>query len=385
MKRLMTSAAVAAVLVAGTGSGAQAQGGGASLFDLGVYGGVAYHYNWLDNIPRLAGNDDDALNPGFSPNFGAHATFWAAPAFGIRTNVNYSPIDMPVGAAPDFVNGWFYDLNLVLRPWIGSTGSALSSLYVFLGGGAFTANPPGEGSCMHPFGASGACLAGDWRVSTVGQGTAGLGMDLFSLTNAIGLFVEGSANVYDSPFHVRENSTIDDTYGVTGRLVAGLKLALGGAAPPPMTVPVSPTPPPPPPPPMPQPTPPALQNISVCVVQGGQLTTVSAQYNPATGDTTVAGGARFSTQYSAAAPTYAGGATWFINTDSVTFNNRQYVKFGVTRVIPATQLTSGGTVQGTTVFTESGAASPAQVIYVPVRPGCEFQPYQLRTTIQPRG
>ena len=59
--------------------------------------------------------------------------------------------------------------------------------------------------------------------------------------------------------------------------------------------------------------------------------------------------------------------------------------FGVPRVIAATQLTSGGTFRGTTVFTETGITGPAQVIYLPLRPGCEFQPFQLREAIRPRG
>jgi hypothetical protein len=139
------------------------------LFELGVYGGGGYHHNWLR---------DPQVNPGFSPVVGGHATFWTNPNFGVRANVTYNAIELPEGAPID-VNGWFYDLNLVLRPWFTTTGTPnlLSSTYLFLGGGAFTANPPGKDpGCVQPYQTrDGACLALDWRKSTVGQGTAGIG------------------------------------------------------------------------------------------------------------------------------------------------------------------------------------------------------------------
>jgi hypothetical protein len=87
MKRLLASAAVAAMLVAGTGQEAQAQAR-ASLFDLGVYGGAGYDWNWLR---------DPQVNPGFAPVVGAHATFWTSPTLGIRTNVAYHAITLPTG------------------------------------------------------------------------------------------------------------------------------------------------------------------------------------------------------------------------------------------------------------------------------------------------
>lgn len=41
--------------------------------------------------------------------------------------------------------------------------------------------------------------------------------------------------------------------------------------------------------------------------------------------------------------------------------------------------------QGVSLFAESGATMPHQVLYVPVRPGGEFQPYQAREQLRPRG
>ncbi|CAN5850904.1 hypothetical protein BH23GEM6_BH23GEM6_25050 [soil metagenome] len=380
MKRFIASAAAAAMLVAGTGQEAQAQAR-ASLFDLGVYGGAGYDWNWLR---------DPQVNPGFAPVVGAHATFWTSPGVGVRANVAYHAITLPDNARPNDVNGWFYDLNLVLRPWFAAgPQNLMGSSYIFLGGGAFTANPPGQGlACVEPYRSqNGACLAVDWRKSTVGQGTAGFGWDLVSLTNNIGFFTELGANVYSSPFHTGPGwappagaNQAEDPWAVSARLVAGLKLAFGDI------LPVAAPLPPPPPPPAPAPAPaPATREITVCVIQDGQIRNMTATFNPATNDTMVAG-QRFRDAHAATAPTYAAGVNWYVTTDQMRFNNRDYVRFGVSRLIttPA-QLTRVGEFQGTPIFAEAGATAPYQVLYVPLRPGCEFQPYQLRTAIQPRG
>lgn len=392
MKRLLTSAAAAAFLVAGTGSGAQAQ----SLFDLSLSAGGAYHYNWLDDLEGLAVPDnDDRLSPGFAPVVGAAATFWATPAFGIRTNVAYSPIELPDGAVPDDVNAWFYDLDVLFRPWIGrdDMGQTMSSAYFFVGGGALTANPPGSGlACVEPYRTvAGACLAVDWEKSTVGQGTFGLGFDLMSLAANTGIFAELAGYVYDSPFHTGAawappvaGAEDRDTYGITGRLTAGIKFGFGELAP--VVVPPPVTPPPPPPPPVtpPPPPPPPTQTIRVCVIEDGTLREVSATFNPATGDTTVNNRA-FAQAYPTATPTYAAGATWYVNNETITVDGREYVKFGLPRIVGTTEVARVGDFQGTAVFAEAGATGPHQVLYVPVRPGCEFQPYQLREEIRVRG
>lgn len=391
MKRFLTSAAAAAVLVAGTGSEAQAQS--ASLFDLGLFGGVAYNYNWLDleGASGMPADVGETLNPGWAPLLGANATFWATPTFGVRTNVFYMDIDLPDGSAPESINGWMYDLDLMIRPWIerDDMGTLMQSMYFFLGGGGFTANPPGEGpGCVSPYLNAGACLALESDKSSVGQGTFGLGFDVMELASKVGLFAELGAHVYDSPFHTGpawtgqpENDR--DTYGITPRLTAGIKFGFGELFPP--VVPVAPPPAPAPvtPPPAPAPT---TRDITICVVDtSGQLADVTATFTPSTGDTTVNGRA-FSTAYPTSTPTYASGATWYINNDSITINGQEYVRFGVARVItPPSQLTRVGEYQGTGVWAQTGEEAPYQVLYVPLRPGCEFQPYQLREEIRVRG
>jgi hypothetical protein len=120
------------------------------------------------------------------------------------------------------------------------------------------------------------------------------------------------------------------------------------------------------------------------VTPEGQLQNVTATFRPATNDTVI-DGRPFREVHSPQQPQYAAGQTWFVQDAPIRVMNREYVKFGVTRLFEAGQLTRAATYQGVPVFTEAGAATPPQVIYVPVRPGCEMQPYQLRTAIRPRG
>ena len=115
--------------------------------------------------------------------------------------------------------------------------------------------------------------------------------------------------------------------------------------------------------------------IRVCVVESGRLAEVSAQYNPATGDTTVAG-RTFASAYPAGRD-YAAGALWFVNSETITVGGRSFVKYGLPRVLGVTEVSRSGEHQGVPVFVEAGAGSAAEVLYLPVRPGCEFQPYTL--------
>jgi len=405
MNRLRSACAAAALLMAAAG-GARAQetmdgGGGwrAGRFDLGIYAGGTLSSRWfesrtvtLDGTTTGQQNDDgQSYSPGFAPAFGAFATFWASPSFGVRAHGNYTPMRVPFtndglfgsGAterAGYTLNTYFYDLDLVARPFAMREGSGamLRSMYLWLGGGGYTVDLAGTdvAACQPYLATLGACLSGDPKQSTVGQGTAGVGMDLFGV-GPFALFTELGVHVYDSPVHVGDDwfapvvglngssvRVADDATAVTGRLVLGLKLAFGDILP--RAMPVMPPPPPPPPlppPPMePPPAPPMAQPmVSMCVVQNGALATIQ-----------VAQG-----QMPAAGEGYAESATWFVNSEPVTFMGRRYVKYGLPRVLGTGDVHAAGTVQGVTVFAEHAAnAEHPEVIYVPVRPGCEFQPYQ---------
>ena len=267
-------------------------------------------------------------------------------------------------------------------------------MYLFAGGGGLTVDLAGEDrpGCEPGTLVQAACLSYEPDHATVGQGTAGAGIDLLRFTEMLGLFGEIAAHVYDSPVHVGDGfigpirqptgSTVriaDDRTAVTTRVVIGLKAMFGNLFPPPVMAP-----PPPPPvliePPVVQPTPPPpvveMQTIQVCVVQDGNVANVSAMYNPTAGDTTV-NGQPFATAFPTGAQ-YAANATWYINNEPVTFQTRRFVKYGLPRVLGVNEVTRVGEFQGVSLFAETGQTRP-EVVYVPVRPGCEFQPYQVET------
>jgi hypothetical protein len=177
----------------------------------------------------------------------------------------------------------------------------------------------------------------------------------------------------------------EDKFAFTPNVKLGVAFGFGAPK-----APMVPPPPPPPPPmdiPMPV-EPPAEQAIRVCILEGGQLREVDAMVNPTTGDTmaVMAGERRRFADAYPATTGYAGGADFFVQDRPLRFNNRNYVRFGLTRIIPATDVRRVADFQGTTVFAETGAnMQNPDVLYVLVRPGCEFQPYQRETVTRVRG
>ncbi|HST61730.1 MAG TPA: hypothetical protein VLK84_23725 [Longimicrobium sp.] len=123
-------------------------------------------------------------------------------------------------------------------------------------------------------------------------------------------------------------------------------------------------------------------DITVCVVQDGELRMVPAQYDTRTGDTLVDG-----RPFAAAYPDtvgYAAGAEWYVNGEYITLDRKRFVKSGLPRVIlPHELLTRAGEYRGVPLFAEREKVvevteqwQPSDIRYVPVRPGCEFQPYE---------
>jgi hypothetical protein len=126
----------------------------------------------------------------------------------------------------------------------------------------------------------------------------------------------------------------------------------------------------------PPPARPGTRQVQICVVRDGALTTVAATYDPATNDTTV-GGQPFATAFPAGAQ-YAANAGWYAGGGPIRFQNRRFVRFDLPRVLGANEVTRVGDFRGVPIFAEAGRSRP-EVIYLPVRPGCEFQPYQVET------
>jgi hypothetical protein len=389
MMRSARTASVAALLLSAGAGGLSAQvnapGRSVPQFEIGVYGGGAYTTDWF-TTPEVGG-EEEGWAPGFSGIFGAVAQYWLTPSLGLRLHGAYAPEQIPQAESYDapggLANSYFYDLDLVFRPFSPGQGGLASALYLFFGGGGYTADiadaifgvDDDDRTVCYPFApwvANGVCVANTPDYSTTGMGVVGLGADLFPLTRSLGLFAEVAVHGYDSPAHVAPARRGEDKFTFTPRAVLGLKAGFGNILPPPPAPPPPPLPPPPPPPP-PAPETPQTQDIQVCVLQNGQLANVTATYNTTRGDTTV-NEQPFATVFPVTGE-YAANATWFINNTPITFQNRRFVKYGLPRVLGVGEVTGVGEFQGTPVFAEAGQTRP-DVVYVLVRPGCEFQPYQ---------
>ncbi len=418
MRRHLAFAAGAALLAASAGQAGAQEGSWrpSSRFDLGIYAGGALTSSWYETRTVVVGggnvtenDDEEGQKPGYSPAFGAMATWWVMPKVGLRLHGAYVPMRVPssFGAFENAgdrkfyaLNTYLYDLDLVLRPWAGNGDVSrwLSSVYLFAGGGGLTVDVAGDGPGAGPGGgcepgtlANAACLPYEREAATVGQGSFGAGIDLIPLTRSLAVFGELGGHVYDSPVHVGDSwvgpvtvptgSTVrvaDDRTALTGRLALGLKLMFGMAEPPMVAV----TPPPMPPEVPMAPTPPAddVRSIRVCVVEGGMLREVEAMYDATRGDTT-AMGRPFGQAYPSMTG-YAAGAPWYINNDAMDFGGSRYVKFGLPRVVGVTEVARLGEFQGVSVFAEPGATGTPDVVYVPVRPGCEVQAYQREQKVR---
>ncbi|HYW08390.1 MAG TPA: outer membrane beta-barrel protein [Longimicrobium sp.] len=248
-----------------------------------------------------------------------------ASAFALRLNYNF-PFATLLGQQSQLVLGL----------------GAVRTNYAFTGGTA-------EESSVNSFGAS---------------GLAGLRI---GIANHVALRLDGVAD-YMPDAEPSANTNLHAR--------AGLSLLFGGARP--AMVEAAPLPEPPSAPPLPAqpdvPTMPSMRAITVCVIDGGMPRNVEAMYNVATGDSTV-DGRPFRQAFAATAPTYAAGAPWYLGGEPITALNRRYVKYGLPRVLGVGEVTRVAEYQGTPLFAEPGTARP-DVVYVAVRPGCEFQPYQ---------
>ncbi|HEU0300605.1 MAG TPA: hypothetical protein VFR37_14140 [Longimicrobium sp.] len=126
----------------------------------------------------------------------------------------------------------------------------------------------------------------------------------------------------------------------------------------------------------PYPPPPAevCRCIRICVVQRGRLLEVPVRYNTRTGDTLTMDSLPFSHVYPVTGE-YAAVAGWFIHNEPITFHGVRWIRYGMPRVLGIPEITRIGEHRGVGVYLEMGQTVPVDVIYLPTRPGCEFQPY----------
>lgn len=123
---------------------------------------------------------------------------------------------------------------------------------------------------------------------------------------------------------------------------------------------------------------PAAQAIVVCVVDRGELRQVSALLDPATGDTATLAGGAFRAAYGPGSQ-YAAAHSWFVAAGTLRLPSGKYRRQGPTRVIRADALRRIGwypdAKQGVAVYAAAQDGPDPRLVYLPVRPGCVFQPY----------
>ena len=355
--------------------------------ELGVYTGGSYTTDWF-TTPGADG--DEEWRPGYAPAFGVTAQLWVEPRVGVRVHAAYLPQNLPGGGGLDqrlrVVNSYLYDVDLVVRPFALSTpNTLLQTVYFFLGGGGYTADvadfmSPEEGGCVpqESWTPAGVCVPTDAGQGTTGMAVAGGGISLARISSRVEAFGEAAVHVYDSPAHVTDNAPGEDRLSITPRAVIGLKVSLRPRRS--RTVEPAPEPVAPLPPPVavvdPAPTPaaPAAEQIQVCVLQDGALASVTVTRDPATGDTTV-NGVPFAQAFPDTAAALAENAAWYTAGEPITFQGRRFVKFGGERVLDVSDVARVGEFRGVPLFAPPAART--DVIYIPVRHGCEFQPYAV--------
>jgi hypothetical protein len=72
---------------------------------------------------------------------------------------------------------------------------------------------------------------------------------------------------------------------------------------------------------------------------------------------------------------YAGGQPWFVQNQPIVFEWR-LTRYGLPRFIDGHLLRRVGEYQGVGIYAAEGEWSRVETVYLPVRAGCEFQPYQ---------
>jgi hypothetical protein len=125
----------------------------------------------------------------------------------------------------------------------------------------------------------------------------------------------------------------------------------------------------------PPPAPPAFHGVIGdpvlhCVVVGGRLEEVEV------GPDSTYRGQPISRMFPLDS-TYAGNASWYLETAPISVAGARYVKYGLPRVLRTADVVPVATFRGVTVFAEPAASRDRpDVVYLPTRPGCEFQAYE---------
>jgi hypothetical protein len=125
------------------------------------------------------------------------------------------------------------------------------------------------------------------------------------------------------------------------------------------------------------------QPVALCILRDGNVATIEGTYRPELGDTVI-GGRPWREALPAASPPYAEGVDWYVKGDMVVSPGRELPleRYGLTRILGPAEVKRFGEYRGLPLFVEALHEGPiADVVYLFVRPGCEFQPYQQAYTV----
>jgi hypothetical protein len=125
------------------------------------------------------------------------------------------------------------------------------------------------------------------------------------------------------------------------------------------------------------------QLVALCILRNGDIATVEAKYRPEFGDTVV-GDRPWREALSAVSSPYAAGVDWYVKGEMVRVPGRKHAleRYGLTRVLAPNEVKRIGEYRGVPLFVDAfHDGGVPDVVYLFVRPGCEFQPYQQAYTV----
>ena len=120
------------------------------------------------------------------------------------------------------------------------------------------------------------------------------------------------------------------------------------------------------------------EDTNVCVVDRSAprgLRTVPAQKEVGSGKLFLREGGKRRRLSVSADEGYALNESWYRENREIRQYGRRYSKHGPRRVVPASALTRGADHEGVPVFLDRNDIERPSALYVPVEPGCIFQPY----------
>lgn len=125
----------------------------------------------------------------------------------------------------------------------------------------------------------------------------------------------------------------------------------------------------------------SMHQPRICVLRDGQLAQVDAQYRTREGDT-VYNGVPFSRAFPLSGG-YALPNEWYRRGETIQIRGRPYAKYGMTSYFLPEELVRAGEYRGVPLFVDAGDSS-LPYVYLPVRPGCEFQAYMDADSVAAR-